>query len=211
MWSLVFSAGCVPGEPADAPTPSEYAVYTATIEQLFLQDGWAGPPAADGGVRLRPTQVVILSPTIASTHDASAATVAQDIDLKEELMAALDALQQAWPSLEQSTASEFVRVNASRTQLAASAFPDSSYMVLEEVTVDDLFGPPGGWSGFYSQHPGAPGLIRVSRVGFSRDGTQALVHIENQRSSMMGGGDFVLLERGDGFWRVVARRNNWIS
>jgi hypothetical protein len=211
MWAMFLSTGCTQGGPAEAPAGSEYAVYTATIEQLFLTNGWAGPPTTQDSVRIRPTEVVILSPTISSSHDASAAAAAGDIDLEEELRVALEALQQAWPVLEPATVSDFVRANQSRTPLASSAFSDSSYTVVQEVTVNDLFAPEGGWSAFYLRHPGAPGLIRVSRVGFNHDGTQALLHIENQRASLSGGGDFVLLVRGASSWRVAARRNTWIS
>jgi len=46
------------------------------------------------------------------------------------------------------------------------------------------------------------GIVRLSPVGFNRDGTQALVYAEYYCGSTCGYGEYALLIRVDGRWRI---------
>lgn len=60
--------------------------------------------------------------------------------------------------------------------------------------------------------PYSPGLIHVSRVGFSDDGRQAMLTLGHGCGPLCGGGWLVVLERGDdGRWRVARALQLWAS
>ncbi|MCY7378167.1 MAG: hypothetical protein LH467_02370 [Gemmatimonadaceae bacterium] len=63
--------------------------------------------------------------------------------------------------------------------------------------------PTSYWSAFYQRFPGSPGLIEMSRVGFGRDGSSALVLVEYGCGGRCGGTIYVLLARQAGRWRVI--------
>jgi hypothetical protein len=63
----------------------------------------------------------------------------------------------------------------------------------------------GRWAAFRTRFPGAPGWTRLSRIGFSSDGLQALLFVENSSAGLSGWGALFLLERGPTGWRVVQR------
>jgi hypothetical protein len=63
--------------------------------------------------------------------------------------------------------------------------------------------PRSYWQEFYRRFPGTPGLIDVSRVGFSRDGRSALVLVEYGSGGLCGGTIYALLELQAGRWRVT--------
>jgi hypothetical protein len=60
-----------------------------------------------------------------------------------------------------------------------------------------------GWRAFERRHALAPGIVSVSRIGFDRSGSQALLYVSFVCGLLCGHDDFVLLERGDAAWRVV--------
>lgn len=67
------------------------------------------------------------------------------------------------------------------------------------------------WDKFYQTHPKSRGIYTFSRVGFNRNGSQALVFVTNWCRSLCGEGIFYLLEKENGEWKVVKNRMIWIS
>lgn len=65
-----------------------------------------------------------------------------------------------------------------------------------------------GWLDFYSQHPNADGLYKVSKVGFSDDDNLALVYIHRQSGYNIGEGFFILLKKDDEKW-VINEKYLW--
>lgn len=69
----------------------------------------------------------------------------------------------------------------------------------------------GEWDSQYNalrRHlPGSPGLVSLSRVGFSPEGDLALVHVNLRCGSRCGEGSWVLLRRRDGEWHI----EKWIT
>lgn len=54
------------------------------------------------------------------------------------------------------------------------------------------------------------GVMMLSRIGYSRDRTQALVYVV-KACPLCGGADYVLLTRTSDRWRVAAEANDWNS
>lgn len=55
------------------------------------------------------------------------------------------------------------------------------------------------------------GIVRVSRVGFSADGTMAVLTVSHTCGPRCGTGHVVRLERREGRWRVAGSRFRWIT
>ena len=56
---------------------------------------------------------------------------------------------------------------------------------------------PDGWDRFYAKYPKSPGIITISRVGFSRDGNLAMFYLGNQIHWLAGcGGIHIFRKQG---------------
>lgn len=67
------------------------------------------------------------------------------------------------------------------------------------------------WGAFHRLHPQSSGWITLSDVGFSADGTQALVQTSSLSGGLDGSGHWVLLRRVDGVWTVAEAYESWVS
>jgi hypothetical protein len=77
--------------------------------------------------------------------------------------------------------------------------------------LDRLFRRPLGWKGFYRAFPGSQGILRLSRVGYSADGSVAALEAGNRSDSYTATDEVVVLEKQDGVWRVKTRIRTRIS
>ena len=68
-----------------------------------------------------------------------------------------------------------------------------------------------GWAAFHQRFPGSPGHITLSRIGFSADGTEALVEPGCWFDSLGGARSVVLLKRVGGVWQVKQRSQTAVS
>jgi hypothetical protein len=73
----------------------------------------------------------------------------------------------------------------------------------DRASLRSIGDPKAFWLAFFQRYPASSGLIQVSRVGFSRDGASALVHIEYGCGGLCGGTKYVLLTRESGRWHVT--------
>ena len=69
---------------------------------------------------------------------------------------------------------------------------------------------PNGWETFFAQNPHSGGVVRLSRVGFGEDGDQALVYY-SRACPFCARSEYVLLQRQDTVWKVVARSLDTVS
>jgi len=68
-----------------------------------------------------------------------------------------------------------------------------------------------GWKTFYDKYPGAPGITRLSRVGFNQKRDTALVYIGHVRHWEAGEGMYLFLAKTSGKWKVTSRTRGWIA
>jgi hypothetical protein len=82
---------------------------------------------------------------------------------------------------------------------------------LEQIDSDMRSGIDG-WKNYYGRYPNSQGLLSLSRAGFCKDKTQALVYIANRFSADGGWGRLVFLKvNADKQWQVVEEIVLWIS
>lgn len=67
------------------------------------------------------------------------------------------------------------------------------------------------WHAFRARFPRQRGYYRVTPIGYSSDGSQALLEIGWHCGSDCGEGHQVLLEKRNGAWRVLSIARTWIS
>ncbi len=73
---------------------------------------------------------------------------------------------------------------------------------------------PGSWQELYFRGiQGTSGfvLIEFSAVGFNAERTKALVHFGWHAHPMIGTGQFLLMEKKEGKWAIVALKESWVS
>jgi hypothetical protein len=101
---------------------------------------------------------------------------------------------------------EFRRMNQLHYPLPAALLRRLPLQTFSEEALQTVFqaGPSLGWQEFYNEYPQTPGLITLSRVGFSSDGATAIVYYGIQSGGLNGQGRFVVLKLlGDG-WQVTS-------
>lgn len=110
-------------------------------------------------------------------------------------------------------ARDFHRRNQSPAPLRADRFAARlPVRLVSRTSLDSIFRAKGdGWRRFYTRFPGSSGTISLSRVGFSADGTVAVLTVDHVCGFLCGEGHVVRLERRDGRWRVVDSQTTWVS
>ena len=144
---------------------------------------------------------------IANTTTGDPAAISRDSPNVEELAGAL--------AIPPATLTDWIRKNQRRSVITRSLPIERAYSL---ITTEQLFllfddeDPVVNWQRFYENHSQTPGLIRVSRVGFDRGLTHAVVYIEFECGAECGSGRLVHLSRDEfGAWQVLSGELLWIA
>jgi len=130
---------------------------------------------------------------------------------REGAMAGLEGLQgDTWDAL--------MAANATPTDLSRIvSFSGRIVWLPEEDDFDETTDPaPSGgqdeaYDRLFRRHPGAEEVLALSMPGISEDGTQALLYVESMSGCEAGSGDYYLLVREGGVWKIVARHMAWVA
>jgi len=73
--------------------------------------------------------------------------------------------------------------------------------------------PSRNWELFYKRFPSYPGIIELSRAGFSEDGTFAVIYMGNSYGRLHGRGRIHILKKENGKWgpSEYKFKKQWIS
>jgi hypothetical protein len=117
-----------------------------------------------------------------------------------------------------SAIADYDKINKQKWILQRSFHIDKPYEVLTEKKIaglrDDVAGPHGGWEGLEQHYPGAYGEIELSAVGFNPEKTIAIVYIGHYCGVLCGGGEFHVLQKEDGRWKLLkwgGETCGWVS
>jgi len=88
-----------------------------------------------------------------------------------------------------------------------------SYHLFSEEERTRIFkkGVGAGWEAFYNKYPRSSGCWDFSPVGYSTNGTEALVYLGHHCGGLCGTGHLVLLAKEKDHWVVRNRVMLWIS
>lgn len=176
-------AACESAVDKRVPATSDYAVYAAAIDSIVRR--------AEGDEHL-----VLISPTVGDGPEgmASVEAMRDDGDVPPDVRA------------------DFMAKNARRVALR----PESLAVGIRVTIVprDSVIGlsndPEEYWTRIRAKFPGAQSLVSVSRVGFSRDSSHALLYLDRTCGELCGTGwKIQLRRRSDGTWRILAADPVW--
>lgn len=176
---------------------------------LLLIDGTLAPPAAALG--LDETEIAVLQTLLVhglapeqrmlvldATTTGDPAAIAEHLDVARTLVDELGAPGE--------TLDTWIRRNATTATIDHPLDLPVTYHVLDADERAELFDAPEpqvGWSQFFTRYAGAPGLLRLSRIGLDDSRRHALVYVEHQCGVECGAGRLVHLSRADdGTWQV---------
>jgi len=67
------------------------------------------------------------------------------------------------------------------------------------------------WDEFYNVYPNSEGLVKLTRIGYNQNRTQAIFGLGNQYASLGGEGCLIYLEKINNNWTIVNVSLTWIS
>jgi hypothetical protein len=125
----------------------------------------------------------------------------------------LEAYQrQEKPYLLPSTLLDFRRRQVHRYHLTSEFETRHIYQLFNKEEYDEAFKDGClSWCDFYKKYENSSGIVRFSRVGFSRDGSQALVYVSYGCGGLCGWGGYRVLRKQDGVWKLEKGMVSWVS
>jgi hypothetical protein len=182
---------------------AEYEVFSAYISQSFV--GIVGKDRIDRPI----SQIVVVNCTESDQGDLDDFLDPNDPPPGGTVE---KYLQKEAPSLRAITISNFHRANEKRAELAPHFHLPLPYqLVTAEKVGSVLKDSPDDWIEYYKRYPGAQGYMRLSRVGFSPDGKQALFYSSNWCGGHCASGSYVIMEKRGAGWKVIKEVFIWMS
>ncbi len=200
---LVLVGACtqIPGEAtrvsADTnPPPEELAIIHAMI-----QDTWQLGPFENG--RYNPTRVIVKSVVSFGPIFEFDPEYGQEDPIPVFLEDAESRGQEFLSAFK-----DFLGNNQGEFEFD---FPDAWLPKIKVIDTKELHeyfsrengGSMNGWEDFYFDHPGAIGMVTISRPGISMEGTTAFLYLGHQSGIRAGGGYIRVLKKSNGVWRVL--------
>jgi hypothetical protein len=107
--------------------------------------------------------------------------------------------------LNDETVENFIAVNASPAVLVDRFKVDLNIILIKQASLDSLFTSGklykrDGWIRFYIKYPITSGYITLSKVGYNKNRTQALVSFGNQSDWQAGYKVYIVYELGNSVW-----------
>ncbi len=81
---------------------------------------------------------------------------------------------------------------------------------IDTIRLANIF-ETGGWGKFNKTYSLSTNLVQISRVGFNKDSTQALVYYSSSNCGLCGSGYICLYELIKSKWYLVEKYMEWIS
>lgn len=181
--SITEAKFVTPGTTVPSDATDEYEVYSSLLGK-------------------RTKKVLIEDQTMGYPSDQSKAQIAAHEEWLAEYM----------PGLQQNTVTDYISKNK-----------DSHHLEnLFKLKVETLLVSPSEIKKVYEKHagvpwqisdeyPGSEGVFTFSSVGFNSERTQALVHMGISCGWLCGEGNFYLLAKENGVWKVQKKIMTWIS
>ncbi len=167
------------------PCPDEYLVYNAVIERTYIRPG---------------IKRVVVDDRTPFPYDSSKVDIPRETDWMMKGFAPV--------SIEPETVASYFAANRKPSRIH-NHFTLSVPVILYDLEARDSFSRfvknRDFWTAFYHRYPHSSGILALSRVGFNRTEEQALVYVRSSCGSLCGAGEYYLLSRKGGIWRVEAR------
>jgi len=170
-------------------TPAEYEVFSAYISEQFTGKAginWVG----------RDVSEVIIDGETKSFEGAF------------RRFKTSEWLRREAPALKKETIKAFVRAQHRSALQRAFRLP-VDYQLVHSGDIEAILKGGFPWKDYYDRHPGSQGIMCLSRVGFSRDGRQAIFFAANYCGSKCGRGSYVVMEKLNSTWKTLKKVTVW--
>jgi len=81
---------------------------------------------------------------------------------------------------------------------------------IDTLTLDKIF-ENNGWENFNKIYSISTDLVEISRVGFNKNNTQAMIYYSRSNCGLCGSGYLCLYEFKNGKWYLIEKFMEWIS
>lgn len=165
----------------------EYEVYSTTIQIRFVED-W--------------TNLLVIQDTTSVSHLSNLSTDKRVQTLKE-----------LYPSIADDTLEDFSNKQVLPQHLKANFKLTVKYELLSKMEIEHHSKKikDDGHKFLSERYPGAWGFIRLSKIGFNRQRTEAFLYVEKTLCPLCGSGDYILLSKEGNVWRVKNIFPVWVS
>jgi hypothetical protein len=110
--------------------------------------------------------------------------------------------------LKPETIQSFTAQNAKRQSITSPAKGSLKVELLDKKEAQDTV-EYGRWKKLFTAYPDSSGVVSLSKVGFDKTGTQALVYIANVYGEDAGQGTILFLQKIGQQWKVKEKILNW--
>jgi hypothetical protein len=124
-----------------------------------------------------------------------------------------DILNSLSPLIEE-TLKNYNSQNSAEMELANKFGFTAKVALVDEKEINEIFRQPGlqdSWKTFYQKYPDSGGFIKLSRVGFDVNASQALVYVSHYCGGLCASGTYYLLTKEKGEWKVKKENLIWVS
>jgi hypothetical protein len=186
---------------SDDGLAEEYAVYSALIESMFIDDPQSSPMTqgmfSDAG---RPPALIVIEGTTAQPDSGFSPPEAVRF------------MRNYHPELADEIWSDFQIKNEKPSLLERRFTLGVEYVFLSRQELESVFSKnPSGWEDFYAKYPRSQGILTLSRVGFNEAKDTAVLYEGNQWHGAAGEGNMVLMKKTAGRWTVQDKAMMWTS
>lgn len=123
----------------------------------------------------------------------------------------LEYIRENLEGIREETVSDFVEKNRGRTPVEPSLDPKGRLAPVGDEDFRHIFRDGEGWKRFRETFPESDGTLRISRVGFDGEVSQALVYAGQQFDWDTGSSRFWLFEKFGGEWVEAGRAGSEVS
>jgi hypothetical protein len=174
------------------PNADEYGIYAALFRQKQADN--------------ENSQIVINDMT--TTDDFSE----KRVDIRN-VDPAIQDLVKRFPQLARETALDFFTKNQTSWTLRNEFNLKAEIVLITTYETKKFFKGDieEGWKLFHTTYPRAGSIDTLSRVGFNKEKTQALIYYTYVCGGLCGQGQYILLTRKDDKWTIEKESGTWIS
>ncbi len=195
---LPASFSCTRTNNESASVVQDYEVYTAIYDSLFSDS-------------LTPRYLVSDSTLTDSSFDCSQTWAI--VDGRRILLDDWSQMKYGWPDID-IDAFRTIYLKVSQIRIFVDTNQIRTHLPVRRISIAtrrEIFNGPGGWFRFKSRFPKMKGFVGLSRVAIDQQKGRALVFVKDHCGDVCGSGDWYLLERQEGKWRITRRVNVWVS
>jgi hypothetical protein len=165
----------------------EAAVYAAALDELFAKKMLSN----------KPVKSIVLETTTRFDDFDDETIFTTDLNL-----AAIS------KELKPETIQNFIKQNSARQPVTTPAKGSLKVDLLDGKEAQETV-QFGRWKKLFSAYPDSSGVVSLSKVGFDKTGTQALLYVANMYGQDSGQGTILFLQKIGPQWKVKGKTVNW--